>query len=97
MFETFGTLFPSGHPCRFEPSAIRIRCRTDAKHPEKRFSALLTEGAPQLELVKQFDAISKTQNDLNSASALCWATVPERYASSGDRVSSVLRRSAARS
>jgi hypothetical protein len=44
------TLYPSRHPCRLESSAIRMRCRTDAKLPELTFRALLTEGASEVKL-----------------------------------------------
>jgi hypothetical protein len=45
-------LYPSRHPCRFESSATQIRCRADAKLPELRFRAWLTEEASELELVR---------------------------------------------
>jgi hypothetical protein len=44
------TFYPSGHPSRFESSAIRIRRRTDAKHPELQFRARLSEGSFEMEL-----------------------------------------------
>jgi hypothetical protein len=41
------TLYPSRHPCRFESSAIRMRCPANAKLPELT-RALLTEGGVEV-------------------------------------------------
>jgi pyrrolidone-carboxylate peptidase len=43
-------LYPSGHPCRFESSATRIRCHKNAKHPELMFRARLTGEVSEVEL-----------------------------------------------
>jgi hypothetical protein len=43
-------LSPNRQSCQFEYSAIRMRSRADAIHPELKFRALLTGGVRELEL-----------------------------------------------
>jgi hypothetical protein len=43
-------LYPNRQPCRFESSATQIHSRVDAKHPELKFRALLTEGGSEIEV-----------------------------------------------